>query len=102
METNIEGGLPKKGALGQFANLRGSYADKRIQVKIPVSLMSIQLAKITVSLTLYWCRLAAFEHMNIFKNNQDVARIVHNEITNRQVNLQTTTLTSTHTSTHTK
>ena len=22
METNIEGGLPKKGALGQFANLR--------------------------------------------------------------------------------
>ena len=31
METNIEGGLPKKGALGQFANLRGGgYADKRI------------------------------------------------------------------------
>ena len=30
METNIEGGLPKKGELGQFANLRGSYADKRI------------------------------------------------------------------------
>ena len=30
METNIEGGLPKKGALGQVANLRGSSADKRI------------------------------------------------------------------------
>ena len=32
-KTNIEGGLPKKGGLGRFANLRGAWQERGVAIE---------------------------------------------------------------------